>query len=548
MSGLGIEAVGGLGEMGRHHLIVDLDGGSVVLDAGARFPDEPTLGIERTFSPFDPAMKRRQVGRLRAIVLTHGHQDHIGGVVELAALLPGVPIVGHPFVLSLVERNWSRNGGREPLTLRAAEPGAWVDLGGVEARWVRVTHSIPAAASVAVRGGGRTVVHSGDFRVDPRPILGEPTDWHGLREIASEGVDVALVDSTGAGRAGRTRSETEVEAALATRLASSPGRTFVTLFASHVERLYALQRVCDAQGRPFAAYGAGLHAHWEIARRHGLLPSSAALPDLVAARALGDNVVIAVTGSQLEPFSPMWRICRGEDAQVRIATGDTVLWSARVVPGGERAVAEGVNRLIEQGASVDAPWDGGAALHTSGHGHQEEIDEWVGAVDPRVVVPVHGEAWHLERHGAAWAHRRFVQGLRSGERLDLAGDLPQRTKVDDPGVPVHLTGSLLVRDGESLWKERRRAGLAGVGVAFLTPTEGGWTVRICTVGVFADARREEDERAVTRDLQRSLQDDPPGNMEEAQTRAARTFARLLRDRTGQRVPCRVDVAGVVERA
>lgn len=548
--------MGGLGEMGRHHLAVDLPGGSVFIDAGARFPDEPTLGIERTTSPTEPILRRAAAGRLCGLLLTHGHQDHIGGLLEVVRACPTVRIFGHPFVVDLVRRRWAYDGdGLTPPHLHPVEPGHWVDLGGVEARWYSVTHSIPAAASVAVRSGGRVVVHSGDFRVDPTPLLGAPTDWTGLRELGAAGVEVALVDSTQAGRPGRTRSEAVVAQALRERIAGAPGRVFITLFASHVERLHAIQSAAAALGRPFFVYGGGLQATWELATKHGLAPSLPSMDPVPDHGRLPERAVVAMSGSQLEPFSPMWRLARQEDPKIRLGPGDTVLWSARVVPGGERAVSAGINAILEQGAAVDPPWAEGAALHTSGHGHQVEIDEWVEAVAPTWVVPVHGEVFHLERHRAAWMEKRPTARLRSGAALVFpapgSGSPPRYEKVPatEAGMPIHSAGRQRFPEGDAGLRARARLGHAGFAWAVVQRgARGEVTARVESIGVFPEALREEEEQLASQLLGAALRPTRGPATEPLELRANRSLARILRDRTGQRVPCRATVPTVVERA
>jgi ribonuclease J len=545
---LGIEAVGGLGEMGHHHMVIDLGADSFLLDCGVLFPESRDPGLDSISPSMRPAVSRHRSGRLRALLLTHAHRDHIGAIPELLAELPELPIYGTAFTLAMVESQLGRDGwaGKRP-ELRTVEPGERLEIGETAVTWFTVTHSLPSASSVALESPAGTVIHSGDFRIQDDPLLGPPSDEAGLRALGERGVDLALVDSTGAGSPGSTLPERDLVDNLAGAIDGFEGRVVMTTFSSHIERIVGFLEVARRSGRRLAVYGRSLIGMVELAQQQGLIPRGhPQLADIGAVMAgPRSEAMLVVTGSQGEPRAPLNRLSRGED-KVKLDSGDLVGWSARVIPGNEKSVGRLVNGFLAQGLRVLAPWGAGPDIHTSGHARQEEIARWLSWVQPRFVLPVHGEEWHLSHH------RDLLDrlGLRSdqiltshsGERLLLGVD---SGLVDcDGGVG----GSAMARIGTQLWpmgekalSERRKLAHSGAATVTLLWDSSGsrplGPVAVATQGVFQKAAEEEMEASVSKEISMVLSDGvrrPRDQWVEAGRLALR---RAIRSRTGTKVAC-----------
>ncbi len=487
MPPIAVELAGGVGEMGHHHLLLDLGADSFAVDCGSRFPGPADPGIDRIGPPLDAAKRRFAEGRLRGLVLTHGHLDHIGCVDALLESIPELPVYANPWTLGRLARRLEldrRPPLRRPVVI---EPGEPVAVGGATLRWHAVTHSIPGACSVSFESASGTVVHSGDFRVQPEPLLGPPCDVAGLRALGDRGVDLALVDSTGAGRAGRTRAEADIVPALVAAAADCSGRVVVTVFSSHLERVLACVLAAGELGRTAAVYGRSLVTTVADGRAAGLLPLKAgALVDVeeVVGRPRNQQLII-VTGTQGEPRAPLARMARAQDSRVRVEPGDRVLWSARVIPGNERAVNGVVSGLIRQGAGQTA-----------------------------TVVPQ----------------------ARSGERLLLNPERGEaRVEAGDGGGTWATVGRSRWAMTDPAIAERRRAAREGAAIATVERVDGQATrlASVATLGVFDEPRRAAGERAVAAALAAGL----PQAWDDEELRL--WLRRAVREATGLRPHCRV---------
>jgi ribonuclease J len=534
--------------MGRHHAVLDLGDRSVVLDAGSIFPEAWEVGLDRRLPPRRPWRERWAQGRLAGVILTHGHLDHVGALGCLLEEAPQLPVWGTAWTLAVVRRVFAGHPRWEALRpdLRVVHPGQWYDIAGVPVSWAAVTHSIPGACSVAVRVPGGLFVHSGDFRIDEEPLVGDRCDQAWLRAWGDEGVVAAAVDSTNAGRSGRTRGEADVARSLRSRIAQADGRVVVTLFGSHLERLVGLARAAQAAGRCFQVMGRSLEGTLALGCEMGLWPSDVPVPAAVGRDGVKSDAVLAVTGSQGEERSPLARAARGEEARWRPGPGDLVLWSARAIPGSERAVGRVVNRLVDLGAAVEPPWAGETEIHGSGHGHGEEVLEWLSWVRPRAILPIHGEAWHLKRHAemaGLRSPRSVVLELRNGDRLVGGRDGVRRCEGEG-GVDEVLLGTQRWEGDDRALRERRDLREGGASFVVLLP---GWPpqVRVRTLGVFPAAETEEKDAAVARHVRLELQDrGPPVGTE----RVASIVKSRIRELSGLRVAIRVLDLGVVENA
>lgn len=499
---LAVEFVGGVGRMGHHHALVDLGPDAFALDVGARFAEPHDVGVERWMAAPEALLARRARGTLRGILLTHGHLDHIGALAPSLALLPGVPVYGTAWTLALARRQLEQAHGLQ-VDLRVVGQGEPLVLGATEVTWHAVTHSLPQASSVELRSPAGAVMHSGDFRIQPAPLVGAPTDLAGLQRAGDRGIDLALVDSTNAGRPGRTRSERDIHEALVVHLSEAPARVVFTTFASHVERLESILEAARLTGRRVAFYGRSLRRTVIEAREHGLLPSADPRVGLLEVLMAGprDKCVVVASGTQGEARAAVARIARCEDPIVRLEPGDRVTWSARVIPGNERPVGRAVDGLLRQGVDCFPPWAPEAeALHGSGHARGDEVREWLELVRPRRVVPIHGEETHLAAHRRALVGWGFGAGRvlqpRSGEILVReGGDWSIRPGI--PGRARAQVGTLWWPSDEPALRARRRAVEGGVAVVMV---QAGPSLRasVATVGVFADDCRAEREAALAR--------------------------------------------------
>lgn len=546
---LRIESVGGLGEMGHHHMVVDVGDDSFLVDCGMLFAPASDPGVDRILPSFEPARQRAADGRLRGLLLTHGHLDHLGAVPDLLAALPGLPVYATSWALALLRRRLDRGDAPRtaPLEARLVTPGETITIGDTEATWLRVTHSLPEACSLALRGEAGTVVHSGDFRIQEDPLLGPPTDLAGLRAIGDGGVDLALVDSTSSAKPGRTLSEREVAQRLAEVAREATGAVVVTSFSSHVERMYACLLAARASGRRLAIYGRSAEETARLAIERGLLPVEAGelLPIDFLEDQPKDKLLALVTGSQGEFRAPLARIARQQDSRLSLGPGDLVVWSARVIPGGERTVGALLNRFVEAGVRVIPPWGKDAVgLHTSGHGQAEEVAEWLDCVRPRRVLPIHGEPWHLVRHRDVLRGRLAddrVLSLRSGQilKLDVAEDTVEITDAPHPQTWIALGGQAFPQ-GDRALSTRRKAGTLGAATVTV-PWHDGKVAGRPVVHCLGLAPLEETpalERSLADAIWQRLADAAPQRDTAAATETARLVLRSeVRKVVGTKPPC-----------
>jgi ribonuclease J len=378
--------LGGLGEIGKNCTAFQYGEEVLLVDVGVMFPDEELYGVDLVIPDF--GFLRRSGRRLLGVALTHAHEDHVGSLSFLLREFR-VPVYGTPLTLGLV-RNKVRDGA-----LHAVQPRQRVRLGPFEVEWVRVAHSVPDSCSVVVRTPAGTVVVSGDFKFDQTPIDGKATDVARLAELGEEGVLALLLDSTNVERPGITPSERVVGERFQQLFAEAPGRVLVTTFASNVHRLQQAFDAAARSRRKVAAVGRSMVDVIRAASHLGYLKFN---PDAYVAveeanRLPDRHVLLLVTGSQGEPLSALTRISTGSHRQVRLKRGDTVVFSASPIPGNEAMVARTTNHLFRQGAEV--VYGPASGAHVSGHASQEELRLMIHLLQPRYVVPVHGEYRHL---------------------------------------------------------------------------------------------------------------------------------------------------------
>jgi ribonuclease J len=460
--------LGGLGEIGLNMMLLESGDDLVAVDCGLMFPDDELLGIDYVIPDFTYALSKGE--GFRAVLLTHGHEDHIGAVPYLLRAR-NVPIYGTPMTLALVAEKLREHGLLEGAHLRPMRPREAFDVGPFRVEPIRVTHSIVDGIGLAIDTPVGTVVLTGDFKLDPSPLDGEPSDYRRFAELGERGVALLCSDSTNVDRAGHTRSEVDVGAALAERFARAPGRIILATFASHIHRIQQVLALAERFGRRVALLGRSMEKNVTIAADLGYLRVASGLvqPLEAVVELPPHQQVILSTGSQGEPNSALTLMAAGEHKYVQIAAGDLVIISARVIPGHERTVGRVINALYRRGAEV--LYEDNAFVHVSGHASQEDLKLMLSLTRPRYFVPVHGEYRHLLGHArlaesvGITPDRVFLiedgMGVEvSKSEARLAGRFPAgRVLVD--GKSVGDIGPVVIRDRQLLAED----GLIAVSLA-----------------------------------------------------------------------------------
>jgi ribonuclease J len=413
--------LGGLGEIGLNMMLVESGDDLVAIDCGLMFPDDEMPGIDYVIPDFAYLLGKRDA--LRAVVLTHGHEDHIGALAYLLREIQ-VPVYGTPLTLALVAARLAEHGLLDQADLRPLRPREAIELGSIRVEAIRVTHSIVDGIGLAIETPVGTIVHTGDFKLDPSPIDGQHPDYQKFAELGERGVLALLSDSTNVDRPGHTPSESDVGRSLAALFEKAPGRIILATFASHIHRIQQVLELADRFGRKVALLGMSMVANVRIASELGYL--KVAEKALVSLEELAElparRQVILSTGSQGEPNSAIALMAAEEHKDVQVAEGDLVILSARIIPGNERTIGRVVNQLMRLGAEV--LWEDVAFVHVSGHACQEELKLMLNLTRPRYFLPVHGEYRHLLAHG------------RLAESLGLPRE---RIFVIEDGLGVELT-------------------------------------------------------------------------------------------------------------
>jgi ribonuclease J len=423
---LEIVPLGGLGEFGMNMMSLTWAGTTVLIDAGVMFPDPELLGVDRIIPDLSYV---HQKGRPAALVLTHGHEDHIGAVPHVAPLVDG-PIYGTPLTLALVEPKL-REHGLDEVRLEAVKPRDRVTVGPFTIEFIRVTHSMPDCVALAIHTPLGTIVHTGDFKIDQTPIDGEYFDVHRFAQLGTEGVLALFADSTNIDRRGFTGSELEVVEAFEEIFTGANGRLIVAAFASSIYRMQILVDLAAQFDRKVAFLGRGMIENSQIAQRLGYLriPPGMQIRDADVPSHPAQDVLCLTTGSQGEPMSALSRLAINDHRYVKLAPDDTVVLSARAIPGNEKAIGRVINHISRRGAEVIH--EGIKHVHVSGHGSEEELKLMLSLVRPKYFVPIHGEFRQLARH--ARVAQRVSAGRTPKPEVLLAenGDI---IRVDDKGV------------------------------------------------------------------------------------------------------------------
>jgi len=459
--------LGGLGEIGKNMMVLELPQDMIIIDAGLMFPEEEMLGVDLVIPDISYVRERQK--KLRAIIITHGHEDHTGALPYIVRELRA-PIYCTRLTRGLISVKLKEHKLLKEADLRTVSPGEKIRLGAFQVEFVRVTHSIPDSCGLAIRTPVGMVIHSGDFKLDHTPVMGEPTDLPRWAELGNQGVLLLLSDSTYAETPGYTPSEQVVGEALDRIMATASGRVIVATFASLISRV---QQVIDAayrNGRRVFITGRSMVDNVKMALELGYLsaPENVLAPIDQLSRMRPQKVAIMTTGSQGEPTSALVRMASRDHRHIQIAPGDTVVMSASPIPGNETLINRTIDNLCRLGAEVLHTRI--ADVHVRGHAAQEELKMLLSLVNPRFFVPIHGEYRHLMTHARLAQAMGVAQDnafiLEDGDILELdgkGGKVVGRVAADH----VYVDG-LAVGVNQVVLRDRRRLASDGIIMVILT--------------------------------------------------------------------------------
>ena len=468
---LKIIPLGGLGEIGKNMTLLEYGRNQIIVDCGVMFPENDMYGIDLVLPQYDYVVENEET--LRGIVLTHGHMDHVGGLPYLIGRLSdktiGLPIYGTPMTLGLAKRQLEEVHLSERVSFETIDDTMTVPMGPFRVSPYAVAHSIPGSVGLVINSPAGTVVHTGDYKLDETPAGGRTTDFKRLRQLTPDGVLALLGDSTNADQPGRTPTERIVGETLDRLFAEAVGRRIIiATFSSVLARLQEIMTLADKHGRKVALTGRSLQQNVELARNLGYLKVPKGLLVNVGANVPNGKLLILSTGSQGEPRSALNRMAQGQHRQVAVHEGDTIIISGGTIPGNEEDVGRMLNNLFARGANV--VYGPLATVHVSGHGNREDMRLMLQAVNPKFLIPAHGETRHLHLHSRLAQENgldaRNIFLLENGAAWVTDG---QKAWLEDPvpAADVYVDGSLIGEIGERVMRDRERLAQDGFVVVYV---------------------------------------------------------------------------------
>lgn len=495
----------------------------IMIDCGVMFGDLNTPGID-LMCP-DPSYIMEEREALHGLLLTHGHEDHIGAVALLAPKL-GCPVYATPFTAALVARKL-KEYGETGVDLNVIDMNSKLSLGPFDLEYVTLTHSIPEPSAIVIRTDLGTILHTGDWKIDPTPTLGPVADGPAIRKLGDEGLLAMVCDSTNVFSAGESGSEGKVRKHLVELISKQPGRVAVTTFASNVSRVVSICEAAAAADRSVCLLGRSMLRIVDAAREVGLLPEGLSFVEPKDAGHLPrQHVLYLCTGSQGEPRAALARIARDDHRDLALGDGDTVIFSSKIIPGNDREIYNLQNDLVDRGVKIITEKD--EFIHVSGHPCRDELKAMYEWARPTIAIPVHGEARHLEEHADLAMTLGAEEALapRNGDLIRLAPDGPEILE-ETPAGRMYLDGEALLPEGAAPIRERRKLGWAGlvtISLLFNRAAELADGVSVIGYGIYTggDEGLADDIAEAVDDLPRSKRQDDEAVSLTAR-RAARTY-------------------------
>ena len=459
---LRIIPLGGLGEVGKNMTAYEFDHQILIVDAGIMFPENDMLGIDYIIPDYN--YLRDKADQILGIVITHGHEDHIGAIPHVLNDFP-VPVYATPLTRGLIEVKLARNNALNKGSLHTVEAGKSIQLGPFKIEFFHISHSIPDAVGLGITTPAGLVVHMSDFKFDLTPVDGWPTDYAKLTEFGARGVDLLLSDSTNSERPGWTPSEMVIGPAFDKVFTEAKGRVIVATFASLISRIQQVADVTAKHERKMAIAGPSMVDNIKIARKLGYLeiPDELIVPIDQAMHMQDHKVTIMCTGSQGEPSSIVGRLSTGTNRSFDLKSGDTIVLSSHPIPGNEETISKAINRLLRRGANVI--YDSNAPVHVSGHASQEEQKFLFNLVKPKHFMPIHGELRQLKRHGELAMQvgipEENVIVVENGQVVELSGG---KIKLGEriPGGYVFVDGKSIGDIDHGVMREREKLARSGI--------------------------------------------------------------------------------------
>lgn len=536
---LRIIPLGGLDGIGKNMTAFEYGNDMVLVDAGLMFPDDEQLGVDLVLPDYSYVLENEH--KLRGILITHGHEDHIGALPYLLMdLSRKVPIYSSKLTLGIIEGKLSEHRLNAPR-FREVQNGAHINLGAFSIDFFSMTHSIPAALGIYMRTPAGSVLHTGDFKLDQTPIDGVLPNYQAISRFSTMGIDLLLSDSTNATRPGYTPSEAVVGPSLRHIIKNASGRVFVASFSSHIHRL---QQVCDAAiavGRKVVVTGRSMVNTTRVARDLGYL--KIAQEDLIDAYDVqdipDDKIVVLCTGSQGEPMSALSRMVNGDHKSLTVTSSDTVIISATPVPGNEKSVQSVINALSKIGCTIHDRST--TVVHVSGHGSQEELKLMLAMTRPRYFMPVHGEAVHLRAHAklgeALGIPRDHIFIADNGDMLEMSNGRVRWGEPVESGV-VYVDGLSVTGDDPVVFRDRQKLASDGIVTCVVTVSRRGsrvGDVAITSRGVTFDSDELiGDAQRLVKDQVSESSRKSGGNLETLRKAARNSLSNYLWDKTRTR--------------